>query len=75
MVSNLTKQLGVETNTLLVPDQALLLDLGQNSSNVFDAAHAVGSPYAPVQEEFVVPFGIQSVLRFGGILPSGTSSR
>jgi hypothetical protein len=31
MVSNLTKQLGVEINTLLVPDQALLLDLGQNS--------------------------------------------
>jgi hypothetical protein len=31
MVSNLIKRLGVEINTLLVPDQALLLDLGQTS--------------------------------------------
>ncbi len=30
MVSTLIKRLEVEINTLLVPDQALLLDLGQN---------------------------------------------
>lgn len=31
MESNLIKRLEVEINTLLVPDQALLLDLGKNS--------------------------------------------
>ncbi len=31
MVSTLIKRPEVEINTLLVPDQALLLDLGQNS--------------------------------------------
>ena len=75
MVSNLINQLGVEITTLLVPEQALLLDLGQKSYTVFHVPHAVGSPYVSVQEDFVVPFGIQSLLGFGGILPSGTSSR
>ncbi|MEW5957210.1 MAG: hypothetical protein AB1801_05780, partial [Chloroflexota bacterium] len=30
-----------------------------------------GSPYIPVQQQFVTRFGIKSVLGFGGILPSG----
>ena len=31
---------------------------------------AKGSPFVPAQEEFVIPFGIESVLGFGGVLPS-----
>ena len=28
------------------------------------------SPYVPDQESFVIPYGIESVLGFGGVLPS-----
>ena len=31
---------------------------------------AKGSPFLPAQEEFVIPFGIESVLGFDGVLPS-----
>jgi len=45
--------------------------LQQKTYNVFHVPEAVGSPYVPEQKEFVIPFGIRSVLGFGGILPSG----
>ncbi len=32
---------------------------------------AAGSPFVPAQRDFVVPFGIRSVLGFGGMLPDG----
>ena len=32
---------------------------------------AVGSPYIPAQDDFVIPNGIKSVLGFGGVLSSG----
>jgi sigma-B regulation protein RsbU (phosphoserine phosphatase) len=38
---------------------------------VFFVAEALGSPYVPAQEDFVIPSGIRSVLGFGGVLPSG----
>ena len=38
--------------------------------NVFHVEEAVGSSYIPVQEDFVVARGIQSVLGFGGLLPT-----
>jgi hypothetical protein len=53
------------------PSRALLLDDGQTAHNVFFVPRAVGSPYIVAQEDFVVRFGIQSVLGFGGLLASG----
>ena len=47
------------------------MDLAEKAYNVFYVPEAIGSQYVPVQEEFVIPFGIRSVLGFGGILPSG----
>jgi hypothetical protein len=38
---------------------------------VFYVDRAEGSPYIPAQTEFVQPQRIQSVLGFGGLLPSG----
>lgn len=71
MISQLVNQLGLEVNAVLEPDPTLLVDLEEKMYNVFHVPEAVGSPYIPAQEEFVSPFGIQSVLGFGGMLPSG----
>lgn len=71
MVSQLIQQMGLDIATVVKPDPALLVDLNQSTFNVFHVLHALDSPYVPAQAEFVGPFGIQSVLGFGGLLPSG----
>ena len=71
MVRQLIQQLGLEVNTVLKPDPKVIVDLAQTTYNIFYIPEAVGSPYVSAQKEFVVPFGIRSVLGFGGILPSG----
>ncbi len=37
---------------------------------VFYVPEALGSPYIPAQKEFVIPYGVRSVMGFGGMLPS-----
>jgi hypothetical protein len=69
MFSQLIKQFGLEIGRILEPGPSLLMDLEQTTYNVFYVPEAKGSPYIPAQEGFVIPFGIQSVLGFGGILP------
>lgn len=71
MISQLIKQFGLETSSVLSPDPELLVDLEQKTFNVFHVPAAIASPYVPAQQEFVIPYGIQSVLGFGGMLPSG----
>jgi hypothetical protein len=48
-----------------------LLGLEERKLNVFHVPEAVGSPYIPAQESFVIPCGVKSVQGFGGLLPSG----
>ncbi|MEO0984342.1 MAG: hypothetical protein AAFY20_02215 [Cyanobacteria bacterium J06639_14] len=71
MISQLIKQLGLNIRDVLAPDADLLVDLHERTYNVFHVPEALGSPYIPAQDEFVHPYGIRSVLGFGGILPSG----
>ena len=71
MVAHLLAQLGVSVATVIKPDPALVLEIEQRTYNVFFVADAQGSPYIPAQEHFVVPFGVRSVLGFGGLLPTG----
>lgn len=71
MFAQLIQQFGVDLDTVVQPDPALLVDLDHKTFNVFHVADAVGSPYIPAQANFVIPFGIRSVLGFGGILPTG----
>ena len=49
----------------------LIGDLSQKTFNTFYVPEAVGSPYIPAQDDFVIPYGIKSVLGFGGVLSSG----
>lgn len=71
MIRQLLQQMGLEINTILKPDPAVVLDMAQKSYNVFCIPEAAGSKYVPVQDDFVIPFNVRSVLGFGGILPSG----
>jgi hypothetical protein len=61
MMRNLIKQLGLSVRSV---------DMEQKTYNVFLVPEALGSPYVPAQKEFVVPYGIKSVMGFGGMLPS-----
>jgi hypothetical protein len=70
MISQLIKQFGIEVEALLGATSAIMVDLDQRTFNVFYVPNAVGSPNIPAQAEFVIPSGIQSVLGFGGVLPS-----
>jgi hypothetical protein len=70
MIRNLIQQLGLSVQSVVKPDPALLLDLEQNTYGVFYVPEALGSPYIPDQEGFVIPYGIKSVVGFGGMLPS-----
>lgn len=71
MVAQLIRQLGVSVTAVLRPDPALLLDNEDRSQNVFYVPQALGSRYIVAQDEFVKPYGIASVLGFGGMLASG----
>jgi hypothetical protein len=71
MISQLVHQLGLEASALLKPNPGLLVDREQRTYNVFYVPQAAGSPHIPAQADFVQPMGIQSVLGFGGLLPTG----
>ena len=71
MISQLIRQFGLDISTVLKADPKLLVGLEERKLNVFHVPTAVGSPYIPAQESFVIPCGIKSVQGFGGLLPSG----
>lgn len=70
MMRNMIKQFGLDVRSVVKPDPALLLDMEQKSYGVFLVPKALGSPYIPAQKEFVVPYQIESVMGFGGMLPT-----
>jgi len=70
MISQLVRQFGLEVSAVVQPSPDILVDLQQKTFNVFHVEHAIGSAFVPAQNEFVIPFGVQSVLGFGGMLPS-----
>ena len=70
MVSQLLQQLGVARTSTTQSESDLFVDCAEQTCNVFYVPEAKGSPFVPAQEEFVIPFGIESVLGFGGVLPS-----
>lgn len=70
MVSQLLQQLGVDLTSKTQHQSDQPVDWTERTLDVFHVAEAKGSLLVPAQEEFVIPFGIESVLGFGGILPS-----
>ncbi|WP_339733661.1 ATP-binding protein [uncultured Gimesia sp.] len=71
MIAQLVSQFGLDLSAVINPTPDLLVELDQRHYNVFHVKQAVGSPFIPAQDEFVKPFGVRSVLGFGGMLPTG----
>lgn len=71
MVARLIQQLGVDIGPIFENDGTLVFEGAQRTCNIFYVADAQGSPYVPAQAEFVEKYGVQSVLGFGGVLPTG----
>lgn len=71
MVAALIDQLGLDRREVFQPGPAHGPEAAAKVYNVFHVPDAVHSPLLPAQEDFVIPFGIRSVIGFGGALPSG----
>ncbi|MDO9118980.1 MAG: PAS domain S-box protein [Nitrospira sp.] len=71
MFSQLFAQFRIDLPFLEQAGSSLLTDQYATTFNAFHVPQALGSPYVPGQTEFVVPFGIQSVFGFGGLLATG----
>ena len=71
MFAQLFAQFQVDVPHVSERGAALMIDPHATRFNVFYLPQALHSPSVPAQEDFVIPFGVQSVLGFGGLLPSG----
>jgi hypothetical protein len=71
MVHQFIEQMGMGISNVLNPDPKLSSELEGRVFNVYHVPDAIGSPYIPAQEKFVVPFGVKSAMGFGGMLPTG----
>jgi hypothetical protein len=71
MMGQLLTQFGAVQDVLPSLTPTVLLDPHERSYNVFYVPEAVGSPYVPAQDGFVLRYGIRSVVGFGSLLPSG----
>jgi hypothetical protein len=71
MILQLIQQFGLEVKSVIDPSPTLITKTPHKAFNVFYVPQAAGSPYIPAQAQFVVPYNIQFVLGFGGMLPSG----
>jgi hypothetical protein len=69
MVARLHGSLGLEARQLVHPDPGFLLEKDRAGFNVFHVEQALGSPFIPAQDSFVVPFAVQSVVGFGFVIP------
>ena len=68
MIAQLIEQMGMDVEFLVQPESAVVPDAEGRTYNIFYVENAEGSPYIPAQADFVIPFGIRSVIGFGGIL-------
>ena len=71
MIAALLRQMGLGIEPALYPSAEIILDAEERAFNVFYVPDAEGDVRIPAQDSFVKPYGIKSVLGFGGLLPSG----
>ena len=70
MIAALIRQFGLEIEAVVTPPK-MAESLAGKTYNVFHVPRALGSEAIPAQEEFVVPYGVESALGFGGMLRTG----
>lgn len=71
MIAGLVSELGLDVSSLVAPSEAQTITLHHRDYDVFFVPEAEGSPLVPAQEDFVLRYGIRSVVGCGGMLPSG----
>jgi hypothetical protein len=71
MIARLIEALGVDIESIVHSDAATVQSTEARTYDVFHVEQALGSPAIPAQDGFVIPYGIQSVVGFGGVLRSG----
>ncbi|MBF0500710.1 MAG: response regulator [Candidatus Riflebacteria bacterium] len=71
MIHNLISEMGLSISSVIRPDPGLIMCMEQKQYGVFFVPEARGCSHIPAQNEFVIPYGIRSVLGFGGQFPSG----
>lgn len=69
MIAELFQQLGVPIDDVISPGAALISEQRTKTYGVFHIEDALGSSAVPAQEDFVIKFGVKSVVGFGGELP------
>lgn len=71
MIAQLIRDFGLELSAVVDPGKEVVRDLMGKTYGVFHIAEARGSRFIPAQEDFVLRYGIRSVLGFGGSLTGG----
>jgi len=71
MIAQLIRQMGLDIDSVVRPQADIIPELEGKTYNVFHVEQALGSPYIPAQDDFVIPYGVRSVVGFGGLLRSG----
>ena len=71
MISRRLTQFSIDVGSVMRSGPMLVGDMSGKTYNTFYVPEAVGSPYIPTPDDFVIPNGIKSVLGFGGVLSSG----
>lgn len=69
MIAQLIRQFGLSIASVVAPHSNLSMDTAR-TFGTFYVPEARGSADIPAQQEFVQPYGIRSVLGFGGLLPT-----
>ena len=71
MIAQLIREVGFDLAEVVNPPIGILHDEAGKTYDVFHVEEAKGSPFIPAQDDFVIPYGIRSVVGFGGLMTSG----
>tara|TARA_B100002003_G_scaffold83931_1_gene78382 strand:- start:221 stop:973 length:753 start_codon:yes stop_codon:yes gene_type:complete len=71
MLSALLNQIGFEISDTSEPGKNIIIDKEEHDFGIFCVEDAGGSKLIPQQAEFVEPFGIKSVIGWGGCYKTG----
>lgn len=71
MIAQLVRQMGLDLDSVVSPQPGVLQGLEGKTYNVFYVPTALGSEAIPAQDDFVRPYGIESVLGCGGVNLNG----
>jgi hypothetical protein len=71
MVAQLISRLGIDVSMMVDPYPTHFLNPKEKNYNVLYVPEALGNSAIVAQDSFVVPKKIQSVIGFGGLLPTG----